>query len=563
MAPLPLQNPDVTKNRQGGICHFLNLQEDNVRFILLAIFLYVYLAMGAFIFQACEESGENKTRRDFQDLYDEFVRNFTRCYYPTPSKDTMGLQVTKDNKYTFGGGVDIGANTTLLTSVDDVKSVDSEESSSRSEPYRITLDGLHELLFAYGNATQAGMVWKRKRWDWVGSFHFAWTIVSTIGYGATTPSTLLGKLLIIPYGFVGCAGGLLFFNLFLERIITFLATCMRSYRLKRQKRRPCIDNDNAIDEKPDPPNAAAAAGPAIAITVVAAHRGASPSRSSTGEESIVEQPDWKPSVYWVMLCLFAMSVTVICASGTLFQQMEGWTFGESVYFSFISYSTIGLGDYVSLQQQSYGSMEMLYRIVAFVLMIFGCCCIYSLLNVTSIVIKQFLNYIIKQMDYCGECCCCTYCRCSAAKVRRRMSSKRRRPNRSLRNIRNGVGNSSNRCQVSVLNKSHAARAFTLGRHHPYNIPESPDYDCNEKEEGGHGGLNSSRFDLDERRCSGENMISIRGELSNKVSLAVMQKRLYETAQMSRHSSAYDYPGFSATSVGPLAIVTEKLGDNPV
>lgn len=181
MAPLPLQNPDVTKNRQGGICHFLNLQEDNVRFILLAIFLYVYLAMGAFIFQACEESGENKTRRDFQDLYDEFVRNFTRCYYPTPSKDTMGLQVTKDNKYTFGGGVDIGANTTLLTSVDDVKSVDSEESSSRSEPYRITLDGLHELLFAYGNATQAGMVWKRKRWDWVGSFHFAWTIVSTIG----------------------------------------------------------------------------------------------------------------------------------------------------------------------------------------------------------------------------------------------------------------------------------------------------------------------------------------------------------------------------------------------
>lgn len=235
---------------------------------------------------------------------------------------------------------------------------------------------------------------------------------------------------------------------------------------------------------------------------------------------------------------------------------------------------------------------MLYRIVAFVLMIFGCCCIYSLLNVTSIVIKQFLNYIIKQMDYCGECCCCTYCRCSAAKVRRRMSSKRRRPNRSLRNIRNGVGNSSNRCQVSVLNKSHAARAFTLGRHHPYNIPESPDYDCNEKEEGGHGGLNSSRFDLDERRCSGENMISIRGELSNKVSLAVMQvielhkyvkfhstqimhllrkvcvhvflqKRLYETAQMSRHSSAYDYPGFSATSVGPLAIVTEKLGDNPV
>lgn len=191
----------------------------------------------------------------------------------------------------------------------------------------------------------------------------------------------------------------------------------------------------------------------------------------------------------------------------------------------------GLGDYVSLQQPDYGPLEMLYRMVAFALMVFGCCCIYSLLNVTSIVIKQFLNYIIKRMDYCGECCCCTYCRCSAAKVRRRMSSKRRRPNtRSIRNrnMRNGVGGNgrSDRCQISVLNKSNSARAFALG-HHPYDMPGSSEYDHeNDDDEGGYegGGLGGSRFDLDERRCSGENMISIRGELSNKVSLAVMQAR---------------------------------------
>lgn len=68
------------------------------------------------------------------------------------------------------------------------------------------------------------------------------------------------------------------------------------------------------------------------------------------------------------------------------------------------------------------------------------------------------------------------------------------------------------------------------------------------------------IDMDERRCSGENMISIRGELSNKVSLAVMQKRLYETAQMSRQMGGGGET-FSASTVGPLAIVTEKLGDN--
>jgi potassium channel subfamily K protein 13 len=348
---------------------------------------------------------------------------------------------------------------------------------------------------------------------------------------------------------------------------------MRSYRIQRQKRRPCIGNDfivaaergEACSLPGGPP------GPNTTTTnaglEVPSRRGHSPSRSSTGEESTVEKPDWKPSVYWVMLCLFVMSVAVICASGALFQHMEAWTFTESVYFSFVSYATIGFGDFVSLQGPNYGRFETLYRFVAYVLMVFGCCCIYSLLNVTSIVIKQFLNYIIKRMDYCGECCCCMYCRCSAAKVRRRISTRRRSRRRGiprkLRHIKScqahaGGRCTSDRCQIAVLKQSNTARALALG-HHPYDpYPGSPD--ANSDGDNGER-FNGSRFDLDERRCSGENMISIRGELSNKVSLAVMQKRLYETAQMSRHS--YDYPGtFSASSVGPLAIVTEKLGDNP-
>jgi hypothetical protein len=74
----------------------------------------------------------------------------------------------------------------------------------------------------------------------------------------------------------------------------------------------------------------------------------------------------------------------------------------------------------------------------------------------------------------------------------------------------------------------------------------------------------SSFDMEdrERRYSGDNMVSIRGELSNKVSLAVMQKQLYETAQMSRSPHMTNHENeFSANSVGALAIVSEKLGDS--
>jgi hypothetical protein len=37
------------------------------------------------------------------------------------------------------------------------------------------------LLHAYGNASAIGVINKRRRWDFPGSFHFVGTIVSTIG----------------------------------------------------------------------------------------------------------------------------------------------------------------------------------------------------------------------------------------------------------------------------------------------------------------------------------------------------------------------------------------------
>lgn len=65
-----------------------------------------------------------------------------------------------------------------------------------------------------------------------------------------------------------------------------------------------------------------------------------------------------------------------------------------------------------------------------------------------------------------------------------------------------------------------------------------------------------------RRLSGE-LISMKDFLtSNKVSLAVMQKQLYETAMMQRgYLDERNTGKFVPGTVGPLAIVTQKLGDS--
>lgn len=56
------------------------------------------------------------------------------------------------------------------------------------------------------------------------------------GYGNATPQTTTGRVAVIVYGFLGCSSGILFFNLFLERIITLLAYILRAIYLRKMQK---------------------------------------------------------------------------------------------------------------------------------------------------------------------------------------------------------------------------------------------------------------------------------------------------------------------------------------
>jgi len=146
---------ECLRNRQVSLCQILHLTEENIRFVLLAIFLYIYLCIGAFIFQAIEESAETQMRLNYEILFNDFMHNLT----------LLNEEVTKSNQET------------------EEHSFESRNRNDLTFPNTnnvITENDVFQLLYAYGNATKAG-AFSRRRWDWVGSFHFAWTIVSTIG----------------------------------------------------------------------------------------------------------------------------------------------------------------------------------------------------------------------------------------------------------------------------------------------------------------------------------------------------------------------------------------------
>ncbi|XP_056300618.1 potassium channel subfamily K member 13 isoform X1 [Pseudoliparis swirei] len=409
------------------------MNEDNARFCLLAGLILLYLLCGAAIFSALEHPFELRARR----LWKQQLDNFT-------------------------------------------------------QRYRVNLGALHTLLRQYEEANGAGIRVDalRPRWDFAGAFYFVGTVVSTIGFGMTTPATIAGKIFLIFYGLMGCAATILFFNLFLERIITMLAYIMRWCHERRLR--------------------------CAGVGVVSSRE------ESSGEEDSLE--DWKPSVYYVMLILCVASVVIACSASTLYSPMENWSYVDSLYFCFVAFSTIGFGDLVSSQRQQYESQEA-YRLGNCIFILMGVCCIYSLFNVISIIIKQTLTWIVGKLVCSGR-----YPSCSCS----RPGQKRFK--------RNTVQPISSRCPA--------------GR--PCYADGSVETVCDSETDA--GAVADGVFAG--RRLSGE-MISVNEfTMSNKVSLALLQKQLSETAHQGPRQSYRHQNGFSG-GVGALAIMNNRLQETSV
>ncbi|KAF6732214.1 Potassium channel subfamily K member 13 [Oryzias melastigma] len=416
--------------RSGCCCSSGPVNEDNARFLLLALFIVVYLLCGAAVFSALEQPKEREAKERWAQRFEHF-----------------------------------------------------------SQKYNLSKKDLRNFLRNYEEANVAGIRVDtiRPRWDFSGAFYFVGTVVSTIGFGMTTPATIAGKVFLMFYGLLGCAATILFFNLFLERVITVIAFVLKSCHERRQNKAVLPKNGRCASEE---------------------ERAGGSSGSGKGGDLA----GWKPSVYCVMLILGAAAVLVSCCASLMYSAAEGWAYLDSLYFCFVAFSTIGFGDMVSSQRVSYEGYGMAaYRLGNFFFILTGVCCIYSLFNVISIVIKQVLNWLLRRLE--------TPCRCCFP---RRGLPPHRHPRRNV-----------------------VAPGHLRARRDP-----SIETDA----------INESETDPG-RRMSGE-MISMRDFLAaNKVNLAIMQKQLSEMAigHPRQPNSSSRQNGFSG-GVGALGIMNNRLAE---
>ncbi|VDM45296.1 unnamed protein product [Toxocara canis] len=293
--------PSITRAKIGCFAR-IGIHEENARFILLALLLLFYLCFGAALFNYLERENEIQEKQK--------VSETDGCMY-------------RKQSITYA---------TLLKSVRASLCKDNEKQC----------DNLDRLLELNANLSAAGLLSKQQRFDISGAFFFAGTVISTIGFGMSTPRTAVGRLATILYGVLGCACCVLFFNLFLERLITVLTYTLSS-----------LDG---------------------------------------GEEF------WRPSVYKVFVILFALCAIFMFGAAYFYSATEGWSYVDSLYFCFTGFATIGFGDFVPNQQASYKYSLKTIRIANFLILSLGASSVYCLFNVSSIVIRQLLNWLIKHMD---------------------------------------------------------------------------------------------------------------------------------------------------------------------
>uniref|UniRef100_A0A7N6B1K5 2P domain potassium channel Talk-1 n=1 Tax=Anabas testudineus TaxID=64144 RepID=A0A7N6B1K5_ANATE len=246
---------------------------------VLALAHFTYLVLGATIFQILEREAESNNRNHFQLEKLNFLANYT-CL----------------------------------------------DRSALEKFVQVILDAWEKGVNPSGNSTNP------TNWDFSSSFFFAGTVVTTIGYGNLSPSTVSGQVFCVFYALCGIPLNLAF--------LKQLGKCL-TIHLGRLEKGVVSQTVEAL---------------AVSLFVI------------TG------------------------SVLFLIIPPLLFSLVEGWTFGEGFYFSFITLSTIGFGDYVVGSDPSKEYIS-LYRSLAGVWIIFALAWLSLILNMGTKLIEHVVTFL--------------------------------------------------------------------------------------------------------------------------------------------------------------------------
>ncbi|XP_025897025.1 potassium channel subfamily K member 3 [Nothoprocta perdicaria] len=236
----------------------------------------------------------------------------------------------------------MGTFTYLLAGAAVFDALESEQETAerrRLEAKRLELRARYNLS-AQGYRELERVVLKLKphkagvQWKFAGSFYFAITVITTIGYGHAAPSTDGGKVFCMVYALLGIPLTLVMFQSLGERINTCVRCLLRRLKQGLGMRRPDVSMANMV---------------------------------TIG---------------------FLSCIGTLCVGAAAFSHYEHWSFFHAYYYCFITLTTIGFGDYVALQKDEALQTKPQYVAFSFVYILTGLTVIGAFLN---LVVLRFMT----------------------------------------------------------------------------------------------------------------------------------------------------------------------------
>uniref|UniRef100_UPI00358EA411 potassium channel subfamily K member 16-like n=1 Tax=Myxine glutinosa TaxID=7769 RepID=UPI00358EA411 len=209
------------------------------RTLILIVLYFIFLVVGAAVFRALERTNEEETQ-----------------------------------------------NALLLEELSFLKNYDCLDIEAVAHFVLIVLKASNKGIILSGNKTSPS------NWDFNSAFFFSSTVITTIGYGHLSPSTVGGRIFCIFFALLGIPLNIITLNhvgVKLSNAFNRLSTVLNRKNLKER------------------------------------------------------------TVKIITAVLFFVSgfILFFFIPSIIFAAVEGWTYGESVYYSFVTLSTIGFGDYVA------------------------------------------------------------------------------------------------------------------------------------------------------------------------------------------------------------------------
>uniref|UniRef100_A0A8D1Q0I4 Potassium two pore domain channel subfamily K member 15 n=3 Tax=Sus scrofa TaxID=9823 RepID=A0A8D1Q0I4_PIG len=221
---------------------------------------------------------------------------------------------------------------------------DALESEAESGRKRLLAQKRSELRRKYGFSTEDYRELERlalqaephragRQWKFAGSFYFAITVITTIGYGHAAPGTDSGKVFCMFYALLGIPLTLVTFQSLGERLNALVRRLLLAAKRCLGLRRPHVSTENMV-------------------------------------------------VAGLLGCAATLAL-----GAAAFAHFEGWTFFHAYYYCFITLTTIGFGDFVALQRDEALQRKPPYVAFSFLYILLGLTVIGAFLN---LVVLRFL-----------------------------------------------------------------------------------------------------------------------------------------------------------------------------